>query len=67
MKTQKIQDLPIGSKWCTNSGIEGILLEVLPGSADVIIMHCKKDWQGDNTMPTGRLRISNQTMVKELK
>jgi hypothetical protein len=64
MKIHKLKDLPIGSKWqVANSPIEGILLEVCNGSADVIITKARKDHSGDNTISVGRLRIANETEV----
>ena len=66
-KYKNIINLPIGSEWATNNGIEGILLDICEGSADVIITKSKKDFQNDNTIPQGRLRISNHTQVKERK
>lgn len=68
MKMLKLKNLPIGSKWTIpHLKLKGVLLEVYAGSADVIILNTNKDWEGDNTMPLGRLRISKDTEVKWVK
>ena len=68
MKTTKLKDLPIGSKWKTPySKTEGILLGLFTGSADVVITKAKDDFQGDNAIPKGRLRKALETEVIERK
>tara|TARA_R100001244_G_scaffold127244_1_gene97783 strand:+ start:409 stop:666 length:258 start_codon:yes stop_codon:yes gene_type:complete len=67
-KTKPLEQFPPGTEWSTNWGLEGILIDICPGSADVVITKSPKDEESNQPVITiGRIRIANETEVYKLR